>query len=64
MQLKSIVGSHFANYHEAQQASNLIFNKKIRPIIYKFSSIDDLPELMDDMYLGKTHGKIVFNHDH
>lgn len=64
MQLKSIVGSHFANYHEAQQASNLIFNKKIKPVIYKFSSIDDLPKLMDDMYLGKTHGKIVFNHDH
>ena len=62
MQLKKIIGSHFANYYEAEQAANLTFNKNIRPVIYSYSPINNLPKLMDEMYLGNTHGKIVFNH--
>lgn len=62
MQLKSIVGSHFANYNEATLASELIFNNKIKPIIHSVNNIDNLPEMMDKMYSGSTYGKIVFNH--
>ena len=62
MQLKSIVGSHFANYNEATLASELIFDNKIKPLIHSINHIDKLPEMMDKMYLGSTYGKIVFNH--
>ncbi len=62
MQLKSIVGSHFANYNEATLASELIFDNKIKPLIHSINHIDKLPEMMDKMYSGITYGKIVFNH--
>ncbi len=63
MQLKTIIGSHFANYNEASFASDLIFNGKINPLIHSINDIEKLPEMMDKMYLGNTYGKIVFNHD-
>ena len=63
MQLKSIIGSHFANYDEATKAADLIFNNKIKPIIHSVNKIEDLPTRMDEMYAGNTFGKIVFNHD-
>ena len=62
MQLKTIIGSHFANYNEASSASELIFNKKINPLIHSISDIEKLPKMMDRMYHGNTYGKIVFNH--
>jgi crotonyl-CoA reductase len=63
MQLKTIIGSHFANYNEATLASELIFNNKINPLIHSINKIDKLPEMMDNMYNGRTFGKIVFNHE-
>ena len=62
MQLKSIIGSHFANYDEATKAADLIFNNKIKPIIHSLNKIEDLPKRMDEMYAGNTFGKIVFKH--
>ena len=62
MQLKSIIGSHFANYDEANEAANLVFDKKIVPVVYSKTNIKELPKMMDKMYSGKTHGKIVFKH--
>ena len=62
MQLKTIIGSHFANYFEAQQASNLIFSEDIKPVIHSFNKIERLPEYMDKMYRGESFGKIVFDH--
>jgi crotonyl-CoA reductase len=61
MQLKSIVGSHFANYDEANEAAKLVFESKITPD-FSENHIASLPEMMDKMYSGKTFGKIVFNH--
>ena len=61
MQLKSIVGSHFANYDEANEAANLVFENKVVPV-FSENNIASLPEMMDQMYYGKTYGKIVFNH--
>jgi hypothetical protein len=57
------VGSHFANYYEATQAADLIFDNKIKPIIYSYSSIDKLPIYADLMYSANGFGKYVFNHD-
>ena len=62
MQLKSIIGSHFANYDEATKAAELIFSRKIKPIIHSINEIKELPKRMDEMYTGKTFGKIVFKH--
>lgn len=61
MQLKSIIGSHFANYDEAYEASKLVFEKKIKPI-YTVNNIDSLPGIIDKMYNGETSGKLVFKH--
>lgn len=62
MQLKSIIGSHFANYDEANEAAKLVFENKVTPI-FSENDIASLPEMMDKMYSGKTYGKIVFNHN-
>jgi len=62
MQLKTIIGSHFANYDEANEAAKLVFESKIVPVFIK-KNINSLPEMMDEMYYGKTYGKVVFNHN-
>lgn len=63
MSLKKIIGSHFANYYEAQQAAQLVFDGKINPLIHSVNHIDKLPEMMDAMYANSTYGKIVFLHE-
>ena len=62
MSVKRIIGSHFANYSEAKNAAELIFSGKIKPVIFDYVSIDELPKMADLMYKNKTYGKIVFNH--
>lgn len=62
MELKKIIGSHFANYNEAKEAAELVFNKKITPLIYNSSPISDINIMLDKMYGGNTFGKIVFYH--
>lgn len=62
MQLKSIIGSHFANYDEANAAAKLIFERKVIPTLHSQNKISLLPKMMDQMYKGQTFGKIVFNH--
>lgn len=63
MNSKSIVGSHFANYHEAVKAANLVFSNKVKPIIYKYESISNLSLNADLMHSGKSIGKLVFNNE-
>ena len=62
MEVKSLIGSHFANYHEAEQSTSLIRDGKIIPVMQGIYDIKDLGVLMDQMYDGKTCGKIVFKH--
>jgi crotonyl-CoA reductase len=62
MSLKKLIGSHFANYHEAQLAAQLIFDGKINPLIHSVNPIEKLPQMMDAMYSSSTYGKIVFTH--
>ena len=61
MQLKSVIGSHFANYDEANEASKLIFEGKVKPV-FTINEISSLPQMMDKMYKGETSGKLVFKH--
>ena len=62
MEVKTVIGSHFANYSEAQDASNLVASGQIVPKIYGIYEISKLGQLMDEMFRGKTFGKIVFRH--
>jgi crotonyl-CoA reductase len=62
MEVKTVIGSHFANYSEAQNASNLVASGQVVPKIYGIYEISKLGQLMDEMFLGKTFGKIVFRH--
>lgn len=63
MSLKKILGSHFANYYEAEKAAQLVFDGKINPLIHSVNHISKLPEMMDAMYANSTYGKIVFLHE-
>ena len=63
MQLKTIIGSHFANYNEACLAANLIFTNQVKPLIHSINDINNLPLMMDKMHSNQTYGKIVFNHN-
>ena len=62
MELKSILGSHFANKAEAEEASSLIFNKKVEPLIHSFTEIENLDKMADMLSGEDVSGKIVFNH--
>ncbi len=63
MSLKKIIGSHFANYYEAEKAAQLVFDKKITPLLHSINHIDKLPKMMDAMHSNSTYGKIVFLHE-
>lgn len=63
MSLKKIIGSHFANYYEAEKAAQLVFDGKINPLIHSVNHVSKLPEMMDAMYANSTYGKIVFLHE-
>ena len=62
MSLKSIIGSHFANYYEAHKAAELVFDGKINPLISSVNSIDKLVQGADQIYSNSTYGKLVFTH--
>ena len=62
MELKSIIGSHFANYDEANKAANLVFSNDVEPLIHSINHISSLPKMADRMLNDETSGKIVFNH--
>ena len=62
MELKTLIGSHFANNYEAQQALELVRSGSIAPVVDSVSHISELPQKMDDMLRGDVMGKIVFSH--
>lgn len=62
MELKSIIGSHFANNFEAHLALELVAEGKILPVIDSINPIEKIHEKLDDMYQGRSIGKIVFEH--
>jgi len=62
MELKTLIGSHFANYAEASDALALVASGQIVPVIDSVNPIASLPEKLDDMFQGRVTGKIVFDH--
>ncbi len=59
MNVKRIIGSHFANEQEAAEANRLITEGRIRPITSHTISFRQIPEYLDLLHRGAGMGKIA-----
>jgi crotonyl-CoA reductase len=58
MNLKRIVGSHFANYREAWEANRLIAKGAIHPTLSRAYAMDDVGQAAYDVHRNLHHGKV------
>jgi crotonyl-CoA reductase len=58
MNLKRIIGSHFANYKEAYLANRLVAKGKIHPTVSKTYSLDQTGEAANDVHTNNHQGKV------
>ncbi len=58
MNLKNILGSHFANYNEAFQANRLVDNGMIHPILSKTYTLEETGEAAYQVHKNLHTGKI------
>jgi crotonyl-CoA reductase len=58
MNLKRIVGSHFANYREAWEANDLIARGIVHPTMSKAYSLDDVGQAAYDVHQNLHQGKV------
>jgi crotonyl-CoA reductase len=58
MHLKRIIGSHFANYHEAWRANELIRRGHIHPTVSRTYSLDQAATAVREMQQNLHHGKL------
>ncbi|WP_286959069.1 crotonyl-CoA carboxylase/reductase [Arsenicicoccus sp. UBA7492] len=58
MNLKSIVGSHFANYREAWEANSLIRRGLIHPTLSKTYTMDEVGQAALDVHRNAHQGKV------
>ncbi len=58
MNLKKIIGSHFANYREAWQANRLIARGKLHPTLSRTYSLDDTGQAAFDVHRNLHQGKV------
>jgi crotonyl-CoA reductase len=58
MNLKSIIGSHFANYREAWEANRLIAKGKIHPTLSRVYSLADTGQAAYDVHQNTHQGKV------
>jgi crotonyl-CoA reductase len=58
MNLKRIVGSHFANYREAWEANRLIDRGLIHPTLSKVYAMDDIGQAACDVHRNLHQGKV------
>ncbi len=58
MQLKRIIGSHFANYKEAWEANRLTCLGKVHPIMSKSFPLDEVGEAAYQVHRNMHEGKI------
>lgn len=59
MNLKRIVGSHFANYSEAWNANRLITKGKIHPTVSRTYQLEDAAQATHDVHTNQHHGKVA-----
>ncbi|HET7356453.1 MAG TPA: zinc-binding dehydrogenase, partial [Nocardioidaceae bacterium] len=58
MNLKRIIGSHFANYREAWEANRLIVKGKIHPTLSRSYRMDEVGQAAYDVHLNRHQGKV------
>jgi crotonyl-CoA reductase len=58
MNLKNIIGSHFANYREAWEANRLIAKGKIHPTLSRVYSLGDTGQAAYDVHQNTHQGKV------
>ncbi len=58
MNLKRIVGSHFANYREAWEANRLIQRGKVHPTLSKTYPLADIGQAALDVHHNRHQGKV------
>jgi crotonyl-CoA reductase len=58
MNLKRIVGSHFANYREAWEANRLIAKGAIHPTLSKTYAMDEVGQAAQDVHRNVHQGKV------
>ena len=59
MRQKSIIGSHFANAYECQQANELIVQRKIQPVVGDVFPFEEVPRAHQVMRHNQHAGKMV-----
>src|SRR6476660_3061377 len=58
MNLKRIIGSHFANYREAFEANDLINRGLIHPTLSKTYALEDVGQAAYDVHRNRHQGKV------
>ena len=58
MNLKRIIGSHFANYREAWEANDLISRGLIHPTLSKTYAMDEVGQAAYDVHRNLHQGKV------
>jgi crotonyl-CoA reductase len=58
MNLKRIIGSHFANYREAWEANRLIARGQIHPTLSKTHPLEDTAEAAYEVHQNQHQGKV------
>jgi crotonyl-CoA reductase len=58
MNLKRIIGSHFANYREAWEANRLIDKGLIHPTLSKVYPMDEVGQAACDVHQNAHQGKV------
>ncbi len=59
MRQKQIIGSHFANAYQANEANELIASRKIRPVLWRVMPFEGVAEAHQLMRENKHQGKIA-----
>ena len=58
MNLKRIIGSHFANYREAWEANRLVQRARIHPTLSRTYALDDVGQAAYDVHRNLHQGKV------
>ncbi len=58
MRQKRIIGSHFADADSASRANRLVIQNKIKPVMTRLFTWDEIPEAHQLMYENKLHGTV------
>jgi crotonyl-CoA reductase len=58
MNLKRIIGSHFANYREAWEANRLIAKGLIHPTLSKTYPLEQVGQAVFEVHRNKHQGKV------